>query len=90
MQPIETISIAPVLRDAEHAARVEAATRAFEDAHRAVADAAGAWYDEGGAALPRSPRRHDGPEEAAADLARAVEAWRAAGEAFLRALSGRP
>jgi len=69
-------------------ALIEEASRALHAAHLAVGDAAGAWYDEGGAALPRSPRRLDGPEAAAADLARAIERWRAAGDAFMRAMRG--
>lgn len=37
----ETITIAPVVRDAEHAERIETAMAALDAAHLAVADAAG-------------------------------------------------
>jgi hypothetical protein len=82
-----TISIAPVIRDAAHAARIEAAVAALESAHRAVGDAAGAWVDAGCEAL-RS--RRDVLSVEAADLRDAVLAWRAAGETFLAAMAGRP
>lgn len=63
-------------------ARVEAASRALHEAHLAVADAAGEWYDvevDGDADQKRDTRD---------DLRAAVERWRAAGEAFVRAVRG--
>lgn len=63
-------------------ARVEAASRALHEAHLAVADAAGEWYDvevDGDADQKRDTRD---------DLRAAVERWRTAGEAFVRAVRG--
>lgn len=70
-------TLAAAARDA----RIEEAARVLHDAHLAVADAAGAWYDaeQGGVAERRDTRD---------DLREAVERWRAAGEAFVRATRG--
>ena len=70
-----------VLAAAARDARIEEASRALRDAHLAVADAAGEWYDaEQGDADERRDTR-DG-------LRAAVERWRAAGDAFVRATRG--
>jgi phage shock protein A len=77
-----TVNIAPAIRDAAHAARIEEASQALASAHNAVADCAADWHDA--QKLDESER-----DEAAAYLSEAVEAWRAAGEAFARAVAGR-
>lgn len=69
------------LRAAARDARIEEASRALHDAHLAVADAAGAWYD---AEQGEPDERRDTRD----DLRAAVERWRAAGEAFVRATRG--
>jgi hypothetical protein len=63
-------------------ARVEDRSRALHEAHLAVADAAGEWYDvevDGDADQKRDTRD---------DLRAAVERWRAAGERFVHAVRG--
>jgi len=78
----ETISIAPVIRDAAHAARIEEAARGLEVARNGVCDAALEWDDaQEGDECER--------DEASARLAEAMKGWRTATDAFLRAMSGR-
>jgi hypothetical protein len=75
-----------VLAAAARDARIEEASRALRDAHLAVADAAGEWYDAD-RATPRHTREYaDEASETRDDLRAAIEAWRAAGEAFARAV----
>lgn len=63
--------------------RIARACAALTDAHAAVADAAGHWYDAGCPAAT-TPRGDVSP--AAIDLRDAVLAWRAAGEEAIRAM----
>lgn len=79
-----TVCIAPLVRDAAHAKRIEETMEALEASHRAVADAAGRWVDEGCPSL-----RSDEPG-AAIDLRDSVATWREKGDAFARAVAGRP
>jgi hypothetical protein len=53
------VNIAPLIRDAAHAARITETTEALEASHRAVADAAGRWVDEGCPSL--TDRENPGP-----------------------------
>jgi hypothetical protein len=79
-----TVNIAPIIRDAAHAARIDETMRALEAAHHAVADAAGRWVDEGCPSL--TDRENPGP---AIDVRDAVVEWRTAGETYVRAVAGR-
>lgn len=84
-------------------ARIDAACRALDDAHRAVADTAGAWVAEGCPPLPPDIvadagyawaqrgcpcAEADERADAATDLHDAVRRWRAAGEALMVAMRG--
>lgn len=86
----KTVNIAPIIRDAAHAKRIQDTTEALEAAHRHVADMAGEWVDSGCAGIPSTRGvSYGSPVAEAQELRDAVIAWRAAGEAFARAVAGR-